>query len=33
MQDGYADAIKAIDSGAATRLLTNWVTVSQRLAR
>ena len=32
MQDGYADAIKAIDSGAATALLTNWVTVSQRLA-
>jgi anthranilate phosphoribosyltransferase len=32
MQDGYADAIKAIDSGAATRLLTNWVVVSQRLA-
>jgi len=33
MQDGYADAIKAIDSGAATGLLGNWVTVSQRLAR
>ena len=33
IQDGYADAIKAIDSGAATALLTNWVTVSQRLAR
>ena len=32
MRDGYADAIKAIDSGAATALLTNWVTVSQRLA-
>jgi anthranilate phosphoribosyltransferase len=32
MQDGYVDAIKAIDSGAATRLLTNWVTVSQRLS-
>ena len=32
MQDGYADAIKAIDSGAATGLLANWVTVSQRLA-
>jgi len=33
MQDGYADAIEAIDSGSATALLTNWVTVSQRLAR
>jgi anthranilate phosphoribosyltransferase len=33
MQDGYADAIKAIDSGAATALLANWVTVSQRLAK
>jgi len=33
MRDGYADAIKAIDSGAATALLTNWVTVSQRLAK
>ena len=33
MQDGYADAIKAIDSGAATSLLENWVTVSQRLAK
>ena len=32
MQDGYADAIKAIDSGAATTLLENWITVSQRLA-
>jgi anthranilate phosphoribosyltransferase len=32
MQDGYADAIKAIDSGAATTLLANWITVSQRLA-
>jgi anthranilate phosphoribosyltransferase len=32
MRDGYADAIKAIDSGAATALLKNWVTVSQRLA-
>jgi len=32
MRDGYTDAIKAIDSGAATALLTNWVTVSQRLA-
>jgi anthranilate phosphoribosyltransferase len=33
MQDGYADAIKAIDSGAATELLEKWVTVSQRLAK
>ena len=33
MRDGYADAIKAIDSGAATALLANWVTVSQRLAK
>jgi anthranilate phosphoribosyltransferase len=33
MRDGYADAIKAIDSGAATALLSNWVTVSQRLAK
>ena len=33
MRDGYADAIKAIDSGAATALLENWVTVSQRLAK
>jgi anthranilate phosphoribosyltransferase len=33
MQDGYADAIKAIDSGAATSLLENWVSVSQRLAK
>jgi hypothetical protein len=32
MQDGYADAISAIDSGAATALLANWVMVSQRLA-
>jgi anthranilate phosphoribosyltransferase len=32
MRDGYADAIKAIDSGAATQLLSNWVTASQRLA-
>ena len=31
MQDGYADAIKAIDSGAATSLLENWVKVSQGL--
>jgi anthranilate phosphoribosyltransferase len=33
MRDGYADAIKAIDSGAATALLANWITVSQRLAK
>jgi anthranilate phosphoribosyltransferase len=33
MHDGYRDAIKAIDSGAATSLLENWVTVSQRLAK
>jgi anthranilate phosphoribosyltransferase len=33
MRDGYLDAIKAIDSGAATALLENWVTVSQRLAK
>ena len=32
MQDGYQAATKAIDSGAATNLLENWVTVSQRLA-
>jgi anthranilate phosphoribosyltransferase len=32
MRDGYADAIKAIDSGAATALLANWAKVSQRLA-
>ena len=32
MRDGYVDAIKAIDSGAATTLLDKWVTVSQRLA-
>ena len=32
MRDGYADAISAIDSGAAKDLLANWVTVSQRLA-
>jgi anthranilate phosphoribosyltransferase len=32
MHDGYVDAIKAIDSGAATTLLDKWVTVSQRLA-
>jgi anthranilate phosphoribosyltransferase len=33
MRDGFADAIEAIDSGAATALLANWVTVSQRLAK
>ena len=33
MQDGYLDAINAIDSGAATALLAKWVTVSQRLAK
>ncbi len=33
IRDGYADAIAAIDSGAATTLLGNWVTVSQGLAR
>jgi anthranilate phosphoribosyltransferase len=33
MQDGYVEAIKAIESGAATTLLTKWVTVSQRLAK
>jgi anthranilate phosphoribosyltransferase len=32
MQDGYEAAIKAIDTGAATNLLENWVSVSQRLA-
>lgn len=32
LQDGYLDAIKAIDSGAATQLLSNWVAVSQRLS-
>ena len=32
MQDGYRDAVKAIDSGAATTLLANWISVSQRLA-
>ncbi len=29
--DGYLDAVNAIDSGAATKLLTNWAAVSQRL--
>ncbi len=33
IHDGYEDAIKAIDSGAATTLLEKWVTVSQRLAK
>ena len=33
LQDGYVEATKAIDSGAATTLLTKWVTVSQRLAK
>jgi anthranilate phosphoribosyltransferase len=33
MRDGYADAIKAIDSGAATQLLSNWVAASQRLVK
>jgi len=33
MQDGYTAAIKAVDSGAATELLANWVKVSQRLAK
>ena len=32
MQDGYADAVAAIDSGAATALLEKWAEVSQRLA-
>lgn len=32
LQDGYRDAVKAIDSGAATQLLSNWVAVSQRLS-
>ncbi len=32
MQDGYRDAISAIDSGAATTLLANWISASQRLA-
>ena len=32
MRDGYAEALTAIDSGAAKDLLANWVTVSQRLA-
>jgi len=33
MQDGYRDAVNAIDSGAATMLLDNWISVSQRLAK
>ena len=33
MQAGYAEAIQAIDSGAATELLEKWKTVSQRLAK
>ena len=33
LQDGYVEATKAIDSGAATTLLTKWVTASQRLAK
>jgi len=33
MQDGYRDAVNAIDSGAATALLGNWISVSQRLAK
>ena len=33
IHDGYEDAIKAIDSGAANTLLEKWVTVSQRLAK
>lgn len=32
LQDGYRDAVQAIDSGAATQLLSNWVEVSQRLS-
>jgi anthranilate phosphoribosyltransferase len=32
LQDGYRDAIKAIDSGAANQLLSNWVAASQRLS-
>ena len=32
IQDGYKDAIDAIDSGAANQLLSNWVEVSQRLS-
>ena len=32
MNDGYALAIEAIDSGATNQLLSNWVAVSQRLS-
>jgi anthranilate phosphoribosyltransferase len=32
IQYGYIDAINAIDSGAATQLLSNWVAASQRLS-
>lgn len=32
LQDGYRDAVQALDSGAATQLLSNWVKVSQRLS-
>lgn len=32
MSSAYADAIAAIDSGAASQLLSNWVVVSQRLS-
>ena len=32
LQDGYRDAVSAIDSGAATTLLANWSSVSKRLA-
>ena len=32
MQDGYKAAVDAIDSGAATQLLSNWVAASQRLS-
>jgi anthranilate phosphoribosyltransferase len=33
MQDGYRDALNAIDSGAATALLDDWILVSQRLLK
>lgn len=32
MQEGYKAAVNAIDSGAATQLLSNWVAASQRLS-
>lgn len=32
LQDGYREAVIAIDSGAATQLLSNWVAASQRLS-